>query len=196
MRDELKGERETAKHEGFHSFVCAPYRFYDVFSDEECLGIIDLGRRRPPIAAGLARPIENYRVATAAQLDLDSASRWLFDRLANIFTAVNRWYRFDIQGLREPLLYCEYPPGGQFGWHIDCGSGATASRKISLSVQLSGEHEYSGGALEFAVHGELAESRQRGTVIAFPAFFPHRVEPVTCGIRHALIAWTHGPPFR
>lgn len=179
-----------------HAFVSAPSRTYAVFSPADCDRIIDFGRASPAVAAGLAYPIENYRVARSSRIEDSRTSRWIFERLVHVFDAVNTWYGFDIEGIREPLLFCEYPRGGRFEWHADCGEGVSGRRKISLSIQLSNERDYTGGGLEFALHGELVDSRGRGTAIAFPAFTPHRVLEVTSGMRHALVAWAHGPPFR
>jgi len=42
-----------------------------------------------------------------------------------------------------------------------------------------------------AISTELA-----GSVIIFPSFVWHRVKPVTKGIRHSLVCWNLGYPFR
>ena len=177
-------------------FISAACRFYEAFSAEECRRIRDFATTCLPVRAGLVRPIENYRLGTATHVDLSPDSRWIFERLATYISAANFWYRFDVTGIGEPLLYAEYPAGGGFGWHIDCGAGETCRRKISVSLQLSGEGEYEGGGLEFATTGEAEDARGEGTIIAFPAFVPHRVERVTAGTRRALVAWAYGPPFR
>ena len=35
-----------------------------------------------------------------------------------------------------------------------------------------------------------------GNAIVFPSYIAHRVLPITSGMRHALVAWIHGPAFR
>jgi PKHD-type hydroxylase len=178
------------------SFISGPCRFYDVFSPGECDRIVEIGRGGESVVAGLVHPIENYRVGGSWHIERSDDSQWVFERLERTFIAANRWYRFDITRIREPLLYCEYPAGGVFGWHADSGEEAGARRKISASVQLSEERDYNGGGLEFVVQGEIADGRGKGTVIAFPAFLPHRVDRVASGVRRALVAWIDGPPFR
>jgi PKHD-type hydroxylase len=39
-------------------------------------------------------------------------------------------------------------------------------------------------------------NRERGLVVAFPAYRLHRVTPVTKGIRKSIVVWTTGPQFR
>jgi PKHD-type hydroxylase len=177
-------------------FFSAPLNFLAVFSPAECRSIVELGRKSPPAAAGPGRPIESYRIADSTIIEANEKSHWIYQRLSERISLANQWYRFATTDMPEPLLYCEYPAGGRFGWHVDCGDAPTGSRKISASVQLSDDEDYTGGALEFAMVGELPDSRVQGAVIAFPAFMPHRVEPVLSGVRCALVAWMHGPVFR
>ncbi len=87
--------------------------------------------------------------------------------------------------------------GGHNDWHVDIGRLASASRKLGLSIQLSHGSDYVGGDLEF--HNQEVDTeglRQRGTLAIFPAYWMHRVTPVTAGTRIALVGWVHGPSFR
>jgi PKHD-type hydroxylase len=181
---------------GDAGFICTPMKFPGTFSPAECAAVVELGVSAAPILAGLAHPIENYRTGITKAIALDSQSRWVYEKLREVFSAVNQWYRFEISAMIDSLLYCEYPESGHFDWHIDCGEFPTGTRKISLSLQLSDYSEYTGGALEFAAYGELTEARRLGTVITFPAFLHHRVAAVTSGVRRSLVAWAHGPVFR
>jgi PKHD-type hydroxylase len=177
-------------------FICTPMKFPRMFTADECSAITDLAAAAPPVVAGLTQPIEGYRTNDTHAIAYGDESRWIYERIAQEFVRINAWYRYDIDGLLEGLLYCEYPVGTHFHWHLDCGAHPTATRKISLSLQLSDANDYAGGALEFAVTGELRDARERGTVIAFPSFLQHRVTPVTAGTRRSLVAWAHGPIFR
>ena len=79
-------------------------------------------------------------------------------------------------------------------------------RKISIIVQLSDGDEYEGGDIYLArppkdgrldIHGEtLPQFRKKGTVIVFPSYVRHKVEPISKGIRHSAVAWVNGPPFK
>lgn len=177
-------------------FISNPIRLPGAFSASECRTIVALGEAGKPVIAGLSRPVEGYRSGTTKLIGLSDNTEWLYARMGEILVAVNDWYQFDIRGFVDSLLYCTYPEQGQFDWHVDCGEGATSTRKITLSLQLSDGADYDGGALEFAGQGEIPEARRIGTAVAFPAFVHHRVSGVTRGVRRSLVAWAHGPAFR
>ena len=40
------------------------------------------------------------------------------------------------------------------------------------------------------------ETTMQGTIIVFPSMLPHRVTPVTEGVRYSLVQWFSGPDFR
>ena len=73
-----------------------------------------------------------------------------------------------------------------------------------MTVSLTDPEEYEGGDLEFDFRNEdeasqprvCEEIRKKGSVIVFPSFVWHRVKPVTKGIRHSLVCWNLGYPFR
>ena len=76
-------------------------------------------------------------------------------------------------------------------------NGHGKPRKLSLSVQLTDPSQYEGCDLQFQVSDKVGVApRKRGTVIAFPSFFLHRVTPIISGTRKALVAWATGPEFR
>ena len=85
---------------------------------------------------------------------------------------------------------------GHYDWQVDIGQGANASRKLGFTLRLSDGDSYRGGDLQFHNMNLDAEMlRKRGTLIAFPAYWLHRVAPVTEGCRHAVVGWVHGPSF-
>jgi len=108
-------------------------------------------------------------------------------------------YHFDISGFDEPLFHVTYEgkDNGHYTWHADKSSVGSATRKLSITVQLSDPADYSGGELELNLAGDpLIAPKERGSVILFPSFCMHRVRPVTKGTRQSLIAWVVGPPLR
>jgi len=38
--------------------------------------------------------------------------------------------------------------------------------------------------------------KTQGTALIFPSFIVHKVNPVTKGTRHSLVAWIEGPKWR
>ena len=82
-------------------------------------------------------------------------------------------------------------------------------RKLSVTISLNDPSEYDGGNLQFDFRNQIdwernkkkaikscTEIRPRGSVIVFPSFVWHRVEPVTRGTRYSLVIWNLGYPFR
>jgi len=72
-------------------------------------------------------------------------------------------------------------------------------RKISVSINLDNENTYEGGNLKFRIDGEditIPEFRKQGTIILFPSFVEHCVTPVTKGVRHSLVTWCLGDPWK
>ncbi len=173
-----------------------PLCFPGLLAAEECEAILRLSRPHPSSMNALNNPTEGYRYAESRWIFPEPDWTWVFRRVEAIFAEANRYFQFDVQGFVDPLLVATYPEGGGFDWHVDALSGMTATRKISLSVQLTDRDAYEGGELEFAGHGVLPLSRGIGTAICFPAFACHKVNPVRRGTREVLVTWAHGPTFR
>jgi len=124
---------------------------------------------------------------------------WFYDKMAFIARKVNSiFYRFDLYGFMEDMQYTVYGSGGDhYDWHIDAGASTACPRKLSMSLQLSDPADYEGGTLEFMSGKDaVAAQRDRGLLVAFPAYKLHRVTPVTKGVRKSIVVWTTGPQFR
>lgn len=148
---------------------------------------------------GKSDTIETVRITDLAWIEHGPETQKFYERLAQIVQRLNTdFYRFDLTGL-ENLQYTIYDgrQGGHYDWHIDFGHKNFKPRKISLSVQLSDPADYEGCELQFQIDSQpVSAPRSRGTVIAFPSFFLHRVTPVTRGVRKSLVLWATGPDFR
>jgi PKHD-type hydroxylase len=80
-------------------------------------------------------------------------------------------------------------------------------RKLSMSVQLSKPKDYEGGDLKFNLRGldsqngdtvmsPPPEFKQQGSIVVFPSFLWHKVEPITKGIRYSLVMWAIGENWK
>jgi PKHD-type hydroxylase len=176
--------------------VSSPLVFTGIFSAEECQRIMGLSGNRRQRAGAMMYARPNIRKSTIAWIDIQEDSEWLYEKVWNTFQAVNRWFRFDLFGLVDEIQFARYSVGDGFGWHLDAGGGQTSTRKLSMSVQLCDDDEYSGGDLEVCACPQLDPRRRRGTIIVFPSFLAHQVTPVTQGTRYSLVAWAHGPAFK
>lgn len=177
-------------------------KWEDAFTPAELDFIEGYGDRMLHRKAEIAVKSDNYddvRITQVAWIEHNPETSAFFAKVAGIAQQLNnRFYRFDISGL-ENLQYTLYhgSEGGHYDWHIDYGAHNPRPRKISLSLQLSDEAGYDGCDLQFQPGNKIGTApRKRGTLIAFPSFFLHRVTPITRGTRKSLVIWVAGPAFR
>jgi len=89
---------------------------------------------------------------------------------------------------------------GHYNTHADTNwvSGNPLDRKLSVTIQLSDGSDYQGGKFEMIDGKDIPESISKGlgTVVVFPSYLRHRVQPVTGGTRKTIVAWAHGPRWR
>ena len=176
----------------------------NVFSKEEVDKIIALGDAVQLKKGTVANrnPDSDYSDIRDTQIGWLSEStdtRWLYDKVAeNVRYANAQIYNFDLSGFVEDFQYLVYTEGCHYVWHTDDTGIQPAPRKLSVSIQLTDPSEYEGGDLEIMVggHEPASMSRDLGTMVIFPSYVPHRVTPVTSGIRKALVVWAAGPAFR
>lgn len=172
---------------------------------DEVDAILALGNSLPKITATIAAPqgdtlAVHYRGSQLSWIHPSSDSQFLFNRLEQVALKANEeHFGFDLTGLTEPVQFTEYEaPSAGYGWHIDLIAAPNQlQRKLSVTVQLTEGDEYRGGNVEFAEHnGIVTGGRARGSMVLFPSFQHHRVEPIVQGTRRSLVAWIGGPNFR
>ena len=112
-----------------------------------------------------------------------------------IIMANSECFGFDLNGFRE-FQIAEYREGGHYDDHFDMRIDNRASvRKLGITVQLSDSTDYSGGEFMFSEDiGTPSQDiiKQKGTVIVFPSFLYHKVNPVSKGKRYSLVGWYEG----
>lgn len=183
----------------------------DALSPGECARLIDLFDASPDITGGrLSGGNEtDTRICETLWMDDTTEIAWIFVRLAELVAEVNREnFHFDLDEFRESAQILRYSApvitsggtssAGRYDTHVDIGAGGhSATRKLSLSIQLSAAGSYSGGGLQIGENDEdWSAPLDAGTAILFPSFVKHRILPLTVGTRYALVAWVHGPAFR
>jgi len=151
--------------------------------------------------------------------------KWIYKEIHPYIHEANRkagWnFNWDFS---ESCQFTKYGVGQYYGWHCDSweepykrAQNADGTwpqdhgkiRKLSVTISLTNPDEYVGGNLEFdfrnqvdwernkkAAIKECVEIRPRGSIIVFPSFVWHRVNPVTSGIRYSLVVWNLGYPFK
>ena len=146
--------------------------------------------------------------------------QWIYKEIHPFIHEANKTagWNFDWD-FSESCQFTKYGVGQHYGWHCDSWdkpydkpndlNSHGKIRKLSVTVSLSDPSEYEGGNLEFDFRNqvdwernkkskikECTEIRPRGSIIVFPSFVWHRVNPVTRGTRYSLVIWNLGKPFR
>ena len=151
-----------------------PQLLPDAFSAAERAQLIALGEARLKTVATVDQRSDlasrDYRVSDIARIAPDADVQWLLHRLALLFTQVNASYRFELLGFVEALQFTCYGPGQYFGWQADIGGDDTASRKFSLTVQLSDPGDYDGGDLAFHGAAEMPIARAAAPPFSRPTW--------------------------
>lgn len=129
---------------------------------------------------------------------------WLFNEMTNLFHIANHnAFGSEIWHLNE-VQFTEYSGDEQgcYNWHNDVNwdDGRTVHRKLSMVIQLSDPADYEGGDFEMQpLHlgpPPEEEFKKQGSILVFPSFVVHKVNPVTKGTRYSLVGWIEGPKWR
>lgn len=169
-----------------------------VFSPEECSQIIE--EFTPQLEPALVETMDlaqstNIRKSSAVFVAPSRSTNWVFERLGKAVREVNdSVYGFAVSQFREGFQFTRYEVGEYYGPHFDIGPGKLTERKLSLTVQLSAPEEYTGG--ELIIYPEFVAPKDQGTMTVFPSFMCHNVCAVKTGVRHSLVSWLAGPPFK
>jgi PKHD-type hydroxylase len=133
---------------------------------------------------------------------------WIFNILRPLINKANEDAGWNFQwDISESAQFTEYKPGQFYDWHPDMatntytdGSLAGRYRKLSTTLLLNDPDEFEGGTLEFHHNrDQLTVCEQldmKGSLVVFPSFVYHKVNPVTSGVRYSLVTWNCGFPFR
>lgn len=176
----------------------------NLFTEEELESIIDIGELGKFVKGrvGNNEYHSDIRETDIVWIEPSEDSFWLFDRLAELISKVNH-DKFQLDLTRfDGFQYSKYEEGAHYKWHVDSDTMPRADntyRKLSISVMLDDPDDYEGGELELAPDGCQEEGATRvlkakkGSVIIFYSYTPHKVRPITGGVRRALVTWAMGP---
>ena len=142
--------------------------------------------------------------------------RWIYREIQPYINQANASAGWDFEwDWSESCQFTKYKLNQFYDWHCDSWdkpydkpkdpNSHGKVRKLSCTVSLSDETEYEGGDFEFDFRNTddgsnqpqvCKEIRPKGSVVVFPSFVWHRVNPVTSGTRYSLVIWNLGWPFR
>ncbi len=185
----------------------------DVFSPEELDEIErycgELGVEKAMVmqSRGVLVADDKLRKSHIMHHSVAPENRWIFERVVETFEQANRdAFNFELDGFNT-FQYSEYrDEGAHYEYHMDLSFASTSERavigrKLSLSIMLGEQNEFTGGAFEMVIDSQTLERpltvpHRRGRFVFFPSFVMHRVAPVTSGTRRSLVFWALGPKFR
>lgn len=93
--------------------------------------------------------------------------------------------------------YLIYDIDGHYHAHTDTIMDPTQSECRKLTVLAFLNDDFEGGKLFLQNgHKKIYPPQNAGTILVFPSFILHGVEPVTKGIRRSIVTWIVGPWFK
>jgi PKHD-type hydroxylase len=112
----------------------------------------------------------------------NKGGEWNFDATGQESTQLTR-YRSEEEGF--------------YDWHMDTIPPENGlQRKLTCVILLNNSSEFEGGVLEIEGANPQPLLTNKGSIVVFPAFLPHRVTPVTSGVRYTAVTWASGPAFK
>ncbi len=163
------------------------------------LDMVDSSWKQSRIERGLDYNVRSSKITfiTESSMTYNFCRHWV-----DVINADN--FKFDLYPFfeNESIQYSHYNVGDHYSWHMDI-VGRLPPRKLSFTLMLNDDYE--GGEFEIGRYffdvnklktQTAAAENKTGTLIVFPSALPHRVKPVTKGIRKSLVGWIPGPPLR
>lgn len=114
----------------------------------------------------------------------------IHELMSPVWEEIIDYFHFSIDFI-EPYELKRYENNDFFGLHRDNYNGLDQpiDRKITMVLQLADADSYQDGDLKIV---NKVAPKHKGSVTAFPSFFPHEVTKTT-GCRWSLIGWAWGP---
>ena len=176
------------------------YHIEETFTSQFCDNFIKLGEQKK---------LKEAKIQDGNQVNRKSKVSWINKQQVDILKTINNInkrcsWNFNIS-VCEPLQYTVYEEKDFYDWHIDSHSKPYDNgyiRKLSFTICLNDDYE--GGEFELSLPNPKPEKHRffkfnevfkKGTLIVFPSFTWHRVNPITKGHRKVLVGWLLGKPF-
>lgn len=107
----------------------------------------------------------------------------------------HNFYKYNITHANQ-TEFLMYEPEGCYVAHTDTfHDHSDETRKITMLVFLNDDFE--GGKFFIQTgYDKVYPPQEKGTILGFPSYMLHGVEPVTKGIRYSCVTWLAGPYFK
>jgi len=178
-------------------FEC--YWINNVVSEDYCAKIIKEYskpeiKKEPPYIGGKGKKLDlNIRNVSRLQLPLHAG---IGATLTSVGLNINNdVWKYNITHSNQSE-FLTYDINGKYETHVDTfHEHCKDTRKLTVLLFLNDDFE--GGKFYIANgHKRYYPEQKKGTIIVFPSFMPHGVEPITKGIRYSIVAWMLGPYFK
>jgi len=104
------------------------------------------------------------------------------------------WWQYDITHSNQ-TEFLIYKPEGHYNPHVDTFHQRGEVRKLTALAFLNDDFE--GGKFFLNATGTpYYPPQKKGTVLVFPSYMVHGVEPVIKGVRYSCVTWIIGPYFK
>jgi len=176
------------------------YYFENFYTQEQCREISDCIKNAP--SAGKDSPaVDVKKTATVNTARWCHVKHLLFGIEEAAHYVNKEHFGFSIYKMTDydsinHNVYNDFDKG-EYDWHKDATLGEMYDLKLTVIMNIS-TTPYEGGNFEIysnkATH--IPELDVTGSVIIFPSFQNHKVNPVTSGTRETVSFWIPGPTFK
>ena len=145
-----------------------------------CNDIIEYGLQNAKQSAVIADKKLNQKIRKSNVAWLDE--QWIYKEIVPYIEQANIDAGWNYHISRSEMAqFTMYEPGQFYDWHVDAWT--KPYKKGENWPHLEGLYD-------------LRPLSTQGTVIVFPSYEWHRVQPVTKGTRYSLVVWMCGDPFK
>jgi len=182
-----------------HSSDVLYWYFTDAFSLEAAQRVIKgaeiLDKEDAKIGLG-SKGVVDKKIRDVKKIQLPSWNG-LGAQMAGMALEANRQaWKFDITHANQ-CDYLIYDIDGHYHAHTDTTMDPTEIECRKLTVLAFLNDDFEGGRLFLQSGSEKTYPPQKpGSVLVFPSFIMHGVEPVIKGIRRSVVTWMVGPWFK
>ena len=182
-----------------HDSTVLYWHFPNAFPSEAGQRIIKgaevLDKEDAEIGSG-TKGVVNKKVRDVKKIPLP-AWTGLGAQMAGMGLSANRQaWKFDITHANQ-CDYLIYDIDGHYHAHTDTVMDPTETECRKLTVLAFLNDDFEGGRLFLQIgHEKIYPPQEVGSVLTFPSFIMHGVEPVTEGIRRSVVTWMVGPWFK
>lgn len=177
------------------------------FTLEDCERIVELGElaefekgRIGGAGGGPGSTDIDVRNTDIVWLQPNENTFWIFEKMNSLIAKINfDKFQMDLDRF-DGFQYSKYSESHHYNWHIDTAVEPYPNgmfRKLSLSLMLTDPTDYEGGDFLLNLGGNADRPTkmrlEKGDLVVFYSHIPHKVEPVTKGIRTTLVTWALGP---